>query len=144
MHRKPLLLAALAVPVIFLAVWIGFIRYYINNAPEITIRAEGYDPRSLISGHYLSLRLNWQETDCTQFSDNLCHPGRFLSIYRYYLPEKEALLLDGLRWRRDFPEMELVFAYPKDKQPHLKRLLIEGKNWDEWLAGRSQGTEAAN
>lgn len=133
MHRKPLLFAALATPIVFLALWIGYIQYHINHAPEITIRAEGYDPRSLLSGHYMSLRLNWQETDCSQFSDNLCHPGRFLSVYRYYLPEKEAAELDRLRWNRNFPKLELVFAYPETKQPHLKRLLIDGQSWDIWF-----------
>ena len=87
MKKRILLMAALALPVIFLAVWAASVEYKIKHAQEITIRAEGFDPRSLISGHYLSLRLNWQETDCRQFSDNLCHPSRFQSVYNYYLPE---------------------------------------------------------
>ena len=29
--------------------------------------------------------------------------------------------------------LELVFAYPADKQPHLKHLLINGQNWEQWL-----------
>lgn len=132
MKKRILLMATLALPVIFLAVWAASVEYKIKHAQEITIRAEGFDPRSLISGHYLSLRLNWQETDCRQFSDNLCHPSRFQSVYNYYLPEGDALYLDKVI-RRENLTLELVFAYPADKQPHLKHLLINGQNWEQWL-----------
>lgn len=107
MKKRILLMAALALPVIFLAVWAASVEYKIKHAQEITIRAEGFDPRSLISGHYLSLRLNWQETDCRQFSDNLCHPSRFQSVYNYYLPEGDALYLDKVI-RRENLTLELV------------------------------------
>lgn len=132
MNKKLVLIASLALPIIFLATWVGTIQYKISKAPEVIIRAEGFDPRSLISGHYLNLRLNWQGTNCRQFSDNLCHPGRFNSIYDYYLPENDAIYLDKLI-RQGNLKLELVFAYPKSKKPHLKMLLINSKPWAEWL-----------
>lgn len=138
MHRKPLLLAALLMPIAVLSLWVGYIQYHINHAPEIIIRAEGFDPRSLISGHYLSLRLNWQNTNCKQFGDNLCHPGRFESVYNYYLPEKEAMQIDKyIRTNRKL-KIELVFAYPENKKPHLKRLLLGGKDWKDWLKAKEK------
>lgn len=134
MHRKSLLLVALLFPVIILASWVGYIQYYINNAGEITIRAEGFDPRSLISGHYIRLRLNWQATDCTQFDDNLCHPSRFDSVYNFYLPEEDAAYIDRQIWKSgNTLKIDLVFAYPENKQPHLKRMLIDGKDWPKWI-----------
>lgn len=132
MNKKLVLIASLALPIIFLATWVGSIQHKISKAPEIIIRAEGYDPRSLISGHYLSLRLNWQRTNCRQFGDKLCHPGRFDSVYNYYLPEKDAIYLDKIIRNKKL-KLELVFAYPQDKKPHLKRLLIDSKPWTQWL-----------
>lgn len=137
MTKSSWLVLALAFPIVYLGVWAAHTDYKIKKAPEITIRAEGFDPRSLLSGHYLNLRLNWQETDCSQFKDNLCHPNRFNSIYNYYLPEDAAYELDRII-RHNKVKIDLVFAYPKNKQPHLKHLLINGKNWKEWLKSESQ------
>ncbi len=132
MSKSSWLALALAFPIVVLGVWAAKTDYQIKNAPEITIRAEGYDPRNLISGHYLNLRLNWQETDCSQFKDNLCHPGRFNSIYAYYLPEDAAAEMDRIIRRRNV-KIDLVFAYPKNKQPYLKKLLVNGVKWKKWL-----------
>ncbi len=132
MSKKIWLGLALAFPIIILSLWVWSVDSGIKNAPEITIRAEGYDPRSLISGHYLYLRLNWQETDCTQFEDNLCHPNRFEGVYKYFIPEKVASRLDNAI-RKDNVKVELVFAYPKNKNPYLKKMLLNGKPWKEWL-----------
>lgn len=132
MSKSSWLALALIFPIIFLGIWAAHTDYKINNAPEITIRAEGYDPRDLISGHYLNLRLNWQDTDCRQFKDHLCHPNRFDSVYNFYLPEDDASEMDRIIQRRKV-KIDLVFAYPKNKQPHLKRLLINGLEWKNWL-----------
>lgn len=133
MKKNFLLIASISLPIVFFVAWVSLLEYKIRNAPEITIRAEGYDPRSLISGHYLMLRLNWQETDCRQFGDNLCHPGRFKSVYNYYLPEMDAIYLDRIISSQN-PKIELVFAYTADKTPYLKRLLIDGEPWKKWVA----------
>lgn len=132
MSKSSWLAIALIFPIIVLGSWSAYTDYKIENAPEITIRAEGYDPRNLISGHYLNLRLNWQETNCRQFKDNLCHPNRFKSVYNYYLPEDAAMAMDKII-RSHRLKIDLVFAYPKDKQPHLKRLLVNGQKWKKWL-----------
>ena len=137
MSKSSLLALALVFPIVVLGIWTARIDYKIKKAPEITIRAEGYDPRNLISGHYLNLRLNWQETDCSQFSDNLCHPSRFKSIYNYYLPEYAAQELDRIILKEKLA-IDLVFAYPQNKQPHLKRLLINGQKWKKWLKKRNK------
>lgn len=132
MSKKIWLVLSLVFPIVFLLSWTIITEQNIKNAKEIIIRAEGYDPRNLISGHYLNLRLNWQETDCSQFSDNLCHPNRFESIYQYYIPEIDAPKLDKLAGNNK-TKIELVFAYPKNKNPYLKDMLINGKNWKQWL-----------
>lgn len=132
MSKKVWLGLALAFPIVFLSIWVWYVDSGIKNAPEITIRAEGYDPRSLISGHYLYLRLNWQDTDCTQFKDNLCHPNRFESIYKYYIPEDVAPILEK-QIQQQKVKIDLVFAYPENKSPYLKKMLIDGIKWKKWL-----------
>lgn len=136
MYKKVLLVSALALPILFFMGWIANLETNLRGAQEITLRAEGYDPRSLISGHYLSLRINWQKSDCKQFKDKLCHPSRFDSVYKYYLPEDEAQELDVLIARNMVEKIELVFAYPKNKTPHLRSLLLDGQPWKEWFKNR--------
>ena len=132
MSKKIWLGLALAFPIVWLSVWVGKINYEIKQAPEIVIRAEGYDPRSLIAGQYLYLRLNWQEADCSQFKDNLCHPNRFDYVYQYYIPEDVAPLLDKIVQQGDV-KIDLVFAYPENNSPYLKRMLFNGIKWQDWL-----------
>ena len=132
MSKKVCIGISFAFPIIFLSSWVYYLDNGIKNAPEIIIRAEGYDPRSLISGHYLYLRLNWQDTDCTQFKDNLCHPNRFESVYKYYIPEDVAPQLDKAVRKKDV-KVDLVFAYPENKNPYLKKMLINGVKWKKWL-----------
>ena len=132
MSKKVWLGLALAFPISFLSAWAYYVNQAIKDAPEITIRAEGYDPRSLISGHYLYLRLNWQDADCTQFEDDLCHPNRFESIYKYYIPEEVAPVLEK-QIQDQKVKVDLVFAYPKNKSPYLKDMLLDGIKWQDWL-----------
>ena len=132
MSKKVWLSLALAFPIVFLSTWAWYVHNGIKNAPEITLRAEGYDPRSLIAGHYLYLRLNWQDADCTQFDDDLCHPNRFESVYKYYIPEEAASILDK-EIRENEAKVDLVFAYPENKNPYLKGMLINGQPWKKWL-----------
>lgn len=137
MSKKVWLGVSLAFPIVFLSSWTAYIDEGIRKAPEITIRAEGYDPRSLISGHYLYLRLNWQDTDCTQFNDNLCHPNRFESVYKYYIPEDVAPTLEKAVQKKDI-KVDLVFAYPENKNPYLKKMLINSEPWKEWLKRKAK------
>lgn len=137
MQKNLKLILGLSLPIVFFVCWISALEYRINHAEEITIRAEGYDPRSLISGHYMRLRLNWQETDCSQFNDNLCHPNRFESIYKYYIPEEYAQTLDKLVSKKHV-KVDLIFAYPKDKNPYLKRMNLNGQYWLDWLKAQNK------
>lgn len=136
MYKKLLLVSALALPILFFIGWTASLETNLQGAQEITLRAEGYDPRSLISGHYLSLRINWQKSNCKQFADSLCHPSRFESVYKYYLPEEEAKELDVLISQNKVQKIELVFAYPKNKTPHLRNLLLDGQSWQEWFKNK--------
>lgn len=138
MLKRNLFIASLVFPIAVLFVWIGWMEYDIRCSSEVRISAEGYDPRSLISGHYLSLRLNWQKTDCNQFPQQVCERSRFDSVYKYYLPEDDAQYMDTfiLQAERESKEVniELVFAIRAGKRPYLKNMLVNGQPWEQWLA----------
>ena len=60
------------IPVLFFIGWIGYLKISEINAPQYQIAVRSYDPRDLLSGHYLSLRPDWFHTDCGQFDAGRC------------------------------------------------------------------------
>lgn len=94
MSKKNLYIIGLIIPVLFFVGWIASLELSMYNKPHVVIAVRGYDPRDLISGHYLRLQLDWSKTDCSQFEDNICPKNKFDWTYRYYVPEHEALPLE--------------------------------------------------
>ncbi len=132
MKNKYVFIGALLFPVIILLAWNGWLESRVLFSPEIAVTAEGYDPRSLISGHYLQLRPVWEMTDCSEFAESKCPEDAFESVYRFYLPEQTAEKLDRII-RTENPELKLIFAFPDNARPLLKNLLIDGVSWEQWL-----------
>lgn len=130
---KIIIVAGVMLPVIFFAGWIGMLEWQLAEAPEVKIAARGYDPRDLLSGHYLNLTLDWNATDCTQFKKDKCPFKRFDLYYRFYMPEKEAKELDLLIRRRTDFDINLIFSYPQNGSPRLKNMLINQTPWKQWL-----------
>ncbi len=52
---------AVAVPIISLLLWCGLLEYNALSGEIIKVRAIGYDPRDLLSGHYLRFQLDLLE-----------------------------------------------------------------------------------
>lgn len=127
-----MLILALLFPLVVLLIWNGWLEGKVLFSPEMTVAAEGYDPRSLISGHYLQLRPVWEKTDCSDFEENKCPLENFERVYSFYLPEQTAEELDRII-RTENPELKLIFALPDNSRPLLKNLLINGVSWKEWL-----------
>lgn len=126
--RRNITIFLLSIPVLVLLLWVGLINYKIHNAPLVKVVVTGYDPRSLISGHYLNLRPLWEKTDCAQ-----CEPSNFDYTYRFYLSEFEAKYLDRLISRRNDLHMELEFALPVNSSPVIRELYIEDLPWKQWV-----------
>ena len=109
-----------------------------NSQPEVTLRIQGFDPRDLLSGHYISYDIDWENSDCSQFENNVCPVDRFRLFsrhygYRFYIPEQHAAELDR-RFRAAFSNndvFEIVYAYSSRFRPMAKKLLINGKDWQE-------------
>lgn len=124
-------------PIVFFLGWVIYLSAFTALAQEVTVRITGYDPRDLLSGHYLAYQIDWKKTNCAQFENQQCPYKEFSKIpHRFYLPEKEAVSVEKLF--RDvminsdaFQEktFEIVFSYVPGKTPVAKRLLIDGKDW---------------
>lgn len=127
MKNNKFLAAALALPLIFLLLWLIFLQVKASG-PTVVVAMRGYDPRDLLSGHYLRLQPDWEKTDCTQFSDQICPREAFADHYRYYLPETAAPILEKQQdeGQADFA---IRFYYKVGEEPFIKELLLNGQPW---------------
>ncbi len=122
------------VPLLVLMGQALYLSTWTRAAQEVVVSIDGYDPRSILSGHYIQYNINWQETDCFQFEDGYCPHEDFKRSNRYYLPQTEATQIDRLRrLRADDLHFDIVFAYQKGKTPVAKKLLINGLEWQVYL-----------
>lgn len=135
MQKCKLLAMSLAFPVLVLGIWLASLHYDVVSSPKVYVAAAGYDPRDLLSGHYLNLKLLWDKTDCGQFPQAVCPQDRFERVYRFYVEEKSAAKLEKMINSRS-PDIKLEFAFPEKAAPVLRQMLIDGKIWSEWAAGK--------
>lgn len=140
--KNKLLLFILLIPVICLFVWNCFLWHDKDSGTEITVRIMGYDPRDLLSGHYIRYRINWDKTDLTQFENKAITKDDFVdslnkTSYRFYVSEAHAKYLDKLlmeSWNakeEDKKKVEVVYSYKKGKHPIAKKLLVDGQPYQK-------------
>lgn len=98
----------------------------------VYVAAVGFDPRDILSGRYIYLRLNFANTDCSQFPQNICPQEAFHPTYRYYLPQAYADQAQELI-QKENPSMALVFFYTPYRKAVLKDWYINGKPWQETI-----------
>ena len=139
--KKYILLIILFIPLFYLIGWSLFLNHQRAQGTDIKVSITGYDPRDLLSGHYIAYQIDWEKTDCQQFSNGICPQKEFCSsTYRgrechFYVPEKQASLLDSLlRQRNNNPlRFEMVYSYTPGLTPMAKQLLINGQAWQDYL-----------
>ena len=136
MHKVIWFRLALFFPLVTLLIWILHLQYHILYGNSVTVAVTGYDPRDLLSGHYLSLTPDWYKTDCSQFTDNQCPKTDFEPYYRFYISEDIAPKLEKLINQKR-PDMDLVFSY-QDHYPAVRALFIENTPWQEWYDAQKQ------
>lgn len=154
---KRRLLFALAAPIVIL-VGLGLSRQYLRTfGSEVTLPIVGYDPRDLISGHYIVFSVDYGTTalctntnlpssegfvcldnrefsyevptSCKQFIRGLCEQGRFnTGLEKYFIPEDKAQSLDQIvRQKR----ASIVVSVSSTGRAQTKKLLIDGVEWDK-------------
>jgi len=139
--NKKFLILALSFPFIALIVWTISLYIQQSTGTEIKVAIMGYDPRDLLSGHYIRYTIDWEKTDCSQFPNGICpkdefrKQSRFENQCRFYIPERHAEKLDRLFRRRNNTTMifEVIYSYQAGREPLAKKLLINGKDWRESL-----------
>ena len=140
MNRK-ILAFVFVVPFVVLCSWTMLLYMQRVTGKEVKVAVMGYDPRDLLSGHYIQYTIDWNRTDCSQFpdgncpKDEFCKQARWGRQCRFYIPEKNAKELDRLFSRRNTTDMifEVVYSYHKGQEPLAKQMLINGKDWRESL-----------
>ena len=137
---KNIFAVILIVPLVCLMCWTGMLFAERYNGQEIKVAIQGYDPRDLLSGHYIQYQIDWDKTDCGQFSEGICPKSEFCieSTWgrqcRFYIPEKYAQELDKLFAEFRFEKnniFEVIYSYQKGRKPIAKQLLINGNDWRE-------------
>ena len=139
--NKKVLLVILFLPLVALLGWVSYLYVQQSLGQNIKVAVTGYDPRDLLSGHYIQYTIDWDRTDCTQFSDGICpenefcKKGRWGRQCRFYIPQKNARELDSLFWKRNTTDMifEVIYSYRRGSEPIAKQLLINGKDWREMI-----------
>lgn len=140
--NKKLLACILFCPIILLAIWVNYISIQSKNGIDIKVSVTGYDPRDILSGHYISYQIDWDKTDCSQFPDKECHKEKFchgnrwgISACRFYIPEESSEQLDKLFRSRnnDTLKFEVIYSYNPSRKAIAKQLLINGKDWKDVL-----------
>lgn len=142
--RKYLVMAAFCATFLILFGWMSQVALTAKKAPTVTLAITGYDPRDLLSGHYIQFQINWDKSDCAQFDQGICPKDRIWGVQRFYIPEEFAPALDRrfrsaqLIGNKDKADtFEVIYAYPQNARPTPKQLLINGKDWRETITGNS-------
>ena len=132
----------LSLPFFLLLAWAVGLHYQMMTMSEVTLPITGYDPRDLLAGHYIRYQIDWNKADCQQFDNNICpkeafQNGRQKNMHRFYIPESQAHALNtafitGMHNGKKL-SFSIVYAYKNGVRPIPKRLLINGKDWQETI-----------
>ncbi|MEZ5451454.1 MAG: GDYXXLXY domain-containing protein [Thiothrix sp.] len=158
MNKRILLIVSLALPIIALALNAYLKNTQRDGGEEVVLPIEGFDPRDLLSGHYLLYRVDYGvekgcgtqdeeasvclrpmrsiypqgnlPADCELFIRGRCdsHAGFLADIERFYIPEEYAQSLEDKVRDR---KGELVLSVDRQGNAAIRDLLIEGKPWKE-------------
>lgn len=119
----------LLIPFIGMSGWVLYYANFVENASEVVLPITGYDPRNLLSGHYIEFEVDWPMANCQQASWNgSCPRHAFSGINRFYVPEDKAYELERLIGSNQH-DVEITFAYKEGFRPVAKELLIDGQPW---------------
>lgn len=137
MKKRVLKFFVFFIPFLALLGWLGYLELQYASAPRVMVAVSGYDPRDILSGHYLNLAPEWDKTDCRQFAGGICPQASFERVYRYYLPQNDALYLEKVL-AGDNLDVKLEFALPENASPLIRGLYIDNTDWKDWMKTHSR------
>ena len=127
--KKYFTLIVLLFPVLFFIGWIGVLMHRTNEALTVEVPITGYDPRSLLPGHYLRYDINSSVLRTIQAHYPECQLPKSRER-RYNIPEKQAPQLDAL-FRSNRHQFSIIFSCQEGHKAIAKELLIDGKDWHD-------------
>lgn len=153
-QTKKALIIALLFPILALAALTAYKKYVLSFGDEIVLPISGYDPRDLLSGHYLIYQIDYgvggicasnsgQQTGyvclepkmfsysspegCSKLIRGVCNYGRFeAGIEKYYVPEDKARKLEEQVRSKT---ASIVLSLTSGGQAQVKDLLVNGQSW---------------
>jgi uncharacterized membrane-anchored protein len=154
MNRRNILIIGLALPLLGLCSLAAYKEFALVAGKEFSLPIAGFDPRDLLSGHYITYRINFGINDickggaerkyiCLNENGNhfvtnnqsqcdfplkgYCRSGRFQSgLERFYIPQSEAARLDKAVRNG---QGSIVVAVTRSGAQTVKTLLIDGESW---------------
>lgn len=124
-----------ALPVVGLLIWIGILEYDFRHARRIEVPIVGYDPRDLISGHYVEFRLDLgDQNPCKAVEQSpdqselcLCWQPGDVAALAWALPCKSRsdsceVLMRGTCSKQQFVGGIERFYIPENDTPYLQQL----------------------
>ncbi|MDN3637351.1 GDYXXLXY domain-containing protein [Simiduia curdlanivorans] len=154
MKHKKILIAALVFPLLCLVFLAGSKAYVSSIGKEFTLPVTGFDPRDLLSGHYIVYQIAFDIDDlCAENSEpeavclveggdhyashsalacdyplrGVCQYGRFQTgLERFYIPQSEAMRLDAAVRKG---EGSIVLSVTPSGANVVKKLLVNGQSW---------------
>ncbi len=125
--KNRLVVLFLCIPFFILASGMFYALHFVRTAQEVVLPIQGYDPRNILSGHYIRFQINWEQADCHQAGWNgVCPVYDFAGVNTYYIPENQAYSLERNLQSED-NKMEVVFAYESERRPIPKELRMNGR-----------------
>lgn len=152
----------LALPLIALAVWVGFLAHARTSGQMVALPITGYDPRDLLAGQYLSVRIDYgQEIKCAEnkrrysrtaylcldtfqvteekipsgcsvFIRGTCSGKRFYDNVRRFYVSEQSAPVLEQALRRSELKPQILLSVDKDGTPYPVDLILEGMPWREW------------
>lgn len=113
---------------------------------SIRLYVSGYDPRDILSGHYLSLQIEQDKNGCSYEYERdkiICQGYAFKRVYQYYLEEEKGKTLERMLAKKD-PTMELEFTLSPFGLPQIKSFYIDGQDWKEWYKEETSKEKSIN
>lgn len=167
MNKKQLLIFAIVFPIVLLFAFMVHKQRVVSEGVRVVLKISGYDPRDLLSGHYLIYAVEYGVTpncrlinsgrfqahvclsnrtfnvgpanDCSLAINGMCENGRFVAgIERFYVPQENAYELEKHVMGRN-AAIELAI---KSGQAQVVDLLIDGQSWKKKLDSTAPPSES--
>ena len=139
-----LLIAALAFPVVILIGMTGINEYYLRTSQSLVLPVQGYDPRDLLSGHYLIYKVDYG-LSCPEDLENfpvtayICFkPLKYIVAFKQ--PKNCPLFIKGeCLGNREFQANANRYYIPEDKARQLEDLFLKADKKNVVLSVTGKG-----